>query len=63
VLTEPFPSNKLFRVYWLQLERVFGEPLASNIFPLWLHYSSFQAAFTEPLLNNDHIRHNINKSR
>jgi hypothetical protein len=44
VLTEPLPSNELFRVYSLQQERVFGEPLASNRLPLWLHYCGFQAS-------------------
>jgi hypothetical protein len=34
VLTEPLPSNGLFRVYSLQRERVFGELLASSGLPL-----------------------------
>jgi hypothetical protein len=44
VLTEPLPSNVLFRVYSLQRKSVFDEPLASNALPLWLHYSGFQAS-------------------
>jgi hypothetical protein len=32
------------RIYSLLQERVFGEPLASNGPPLWLHYSGFQAS-------------------
>jgi hypothetical protein len=59
LLTEPLPSNGLFRVYLLQRKRAFGEPLASNGLPLWLHYSDFQAMLTEPLPNNSHIRQNI----
>jgi hypothetical protein len=47
----------------MQRERVFGEPLASNKLLLWLHYSGFQAVFTEPLRSKGHIRHIINKSR
>jgi hypothetical protein len=42
-----FPNRWLamdFLVCSLLRERVFGEPLASNGFPLWLHYSSFQAS-------------------
>jgi hypothetical protein len=37
VLTEPLPNNGLY-------ERVFGDPLASNGLPLWLHYSVFEAS-------------------
>jgi hypothetical protein len=33
-----------FRVYSLQRESVFDQPLASNGLPLWLHYSGFQAS-------------------
>jgi hypothetical protein len=44
VLTEPLPSNGLSRVCSLQRKRAFGEPLASNGLPLWLHYSGFQAS-------------------
>jgi hypothetical protein len=42
VFTEPLLSNGIFRVYSLQRERVFGEPLAINGVPFWLHYSGFQ---------------------
>jgi hypothetical protein len=59
VLPESLPSNGLFRAYSLQRERVFGEQLANNGPPLWLHYSGFQAVLTEPLPSNDHIRHSI----
>jgi hypothetical protein len=41
---EPLSSNGLFYVDSLQREYVFGEPLASNKLPLWLHYSSFQTS-------------------
>jgi hypothetical protein len=44
VLTEPLLNNGLFCVYSLQREQVFGELLASNGLPLWLHYSGFQAS-------------------
>jgi hypothetical protein len=45
LLTEPLPSNGLFRVWSLQRECVFGDPLVSNELPLWLHYSVFQASY------------------
>jgi hypothetical protein len=44
VLIRPLPSNGLFRVYSLQWERVFGEPLVSNGLQLRVHYSCFQAS-------------------
>lgn len=44
VLTEPLRSKDVFRVGSLLRERVFGELLARNSFPLWLHYSGFQAS-------------------
>jgi hypothetical protein len=44
-------------------KNVFGEPLASNGLPVWLHNSGFQTVFTEPLPNNGHIRHNIKASQ
>jgi hypothetical protein len=44
VLTEPLPSNGLFRVYSLKLECVFGEMLSSNELQLWLHYFGVQAS-------------------
>jgi hypothetical protein len=34
-------AEQLFRVYSMQQERVFGEPLASNGLPFWLQYSGF----------------------
>jgi hypothetical protein len=45
MLTEPLPSKGLFRVYSLQREDVFGEPLASNGLPLLPHYSGLQALY------------------
>jgi hypothetical protein len=63
MLIELLPKNGLFRVYSLQQERVFGEPLTSNGLPLWLHYSGFQAVLTEPLPGSGHIRHNTLASR
>jgi hypothetical protein len=42
---------------------VITEPLLSNGHPLWLHYSGFQAVFTEPLPNNGLFRHNTKHQR
>jgi hypothetical protein len=48
VVAEKFLPNRClsmdFGVCSLLRERVFGEPLASNGLPLWLHYSGFQAS-------------------
>jgi hypothetical protein len=44
VITQLLPSNGLFHFYSLQRERVFGELLASNGLPFWLHYTGFQAS-------------------
>jgi hypothetical protein len=58
MLTEPLPSNGLFRIYSFHRERALGGPLASNGLPLWLYYSDFQVVLTESLPSNGHIRHN-----
>jgi hypothetical protein len=44
MLTEPLPSNGLFRGYSLLRERMLGEPFSSNGLPLWLRYSGCQAS-------------------
>jgi hypothetical protein len=48
VVTETWLTKRClsmdFRVYLLLLERMFDEPLDGNWFPLWVHYSSFQAS-------------------
>jgi hypothetical protein len=38
---------------------VITKPLLSNWRPLWLHYSGFQAVFTEPSPSNGHICHSL----
>jgi hypothetical protein len=44
MLTEPLPSNGLFRSYLLLRERMFGELFPSSGLPRWLHYSGLQAS-------------------
>jgi hypothetical protein len=56
IVTETYLPNRClsvdFRVRSLLRERVFGEPLASNGLPVWLHFSGFEASCH----NNDDVK-------
>jgi hypothetical protein len=68
-VSEPLSSGGLFRLYSLQREGMFGEPLTSNGLPLLLHYSGSQASChniycdmslerrNSPLLDNGSLEH------